>query len=148
LVPALSQQPGDTEVSVKATPSQCRPGLLVVEDEDFIREMLACLLEQQGFAVWQAANGLEAVELYRRQHRNIGVALLDMNLPDLDGTQVLAALRQINPSVRCCLMTGASHPAEEGWQDQGAERLFLKPFPLGEVATALRELTADLQPVG
>jgi DNA-binding response OmpR family regulator len=121
---------------------------LIVDDEDFIREMLACLLEQHGFAVLQAADGREAVDQCRRQHPAIVAVLLDVNLPDQNGARVLAALREINPSLRCCFMTGASDLSIVNWQEQGADRLFFKPFPLDEMVAVLRELTGALQLAG
>ena len=64
------------------TPSH---GILVVDDEAGVLRVLDLVLRQQGFAVWPAAGGVEAVELYRRHREAIDVVLLDVCMPGLDG---------------------------------------------------------------
>jgi CheY-like chemotaxis protein len=67
---------------------------------------MAAGLGEEGFAVWLAGDGEEALELYRRHSQEIDLVLLEVRLPGLDGPQTLAALRQLNPGVRCCFLSG------------------------------------------
>lgn len=135
----------------RATPSgrageAPRPlGILVVEDEPLIRKVLGDGLCKRGFEVWVAADGAEAVELYRTFWPRIDVVLSDVHMPGLDGPHTLDALREINPSVRCCFMTGDARPtARSELLSCGALRVFTKPFPsVAEVATELRVLNSD-----
>ena len=124
-------------------------GILAVDDEEGVRGVLRFGLGQQGFAVWLAANGHEALELYWRHRARIDVVLLDVRMPGLDGPQTLAALQQLNPQVRCCFMSGdLGAYTEEGLRHLGAATVLPKPFRLPEVVQVLRELAgrADLSP--
>jgi CheY-like chemotaxis protein len=116
-----------------------RPEALVVDDERVLRTLLEHALRRQGFTVRLAAGGQEAAEAYRQHHDTIDIVLLDVHMPGLDGPATLAALRQIDPHVRCCFMSGdTSGPVEATLLALGAARVFPKPF--GDLAA----LTADL----
>lgn len=131
----------DEPVTVHATPRT--NGILVVDDEEYLRGMLNAGMRQQGFAVWLAADGHEALALYRQQKKAIDVVLLDVRLPGLDGPQTLAALQQLNPRVRCCFMSGAvGDYTESSLRERGADAVFWKPFCLPEVALMLWELAS------
>lgn len=122
-------------------------GVLVVDDEPMVRQLLELALSLHGFQVWTAAGGREAVELLRQHADEIGLALLDVQMPELDGPWTLAALRQINPELRCCFMSGNTGDySEDMLLGLGADHLFQKPFGLGDLARTLQLLLrpADL----
>jgi len=126
-------------------------GILVVDDERVVRGVLNAVMHQKGFAVWLAADGQEALDLYRRHRETIHVILLDVRMPGLDGPQTLAALQQINPEIRSCFMSGDIGGYAEGTLDNlGAAAVIRKPFHPAEVAEALWELAgdADYRPSG
>jgi two-component system cell cycle sensor histidine kinase/response regulator CckA len=137
-VPALSPQ----------APSRdrdgIRPGILIVDDEPAIRRLLQTALRQHGFfAVWTAADGRQAVEIYRRHRATIGIVLLDVQMPVLDGPRTLAVLQRINPRVCCCFMSGhAGAYTQADLQERGGLHVFAKPFRLTEIMTVLRKLAA------
>jgi CheY-like chemotaxis protein len=116
------------------------PGVLIVDDEPAVGGMLACLFRGRGLTPMLAGGGREAAELYRRHHDTIQAVLLDVRMPGLDGPQTLALLREIDPGVRCCFMSGdTGQYTPEGLLALGAARFFSKPFRnLDEVADALR----------
>jgi CheY-like chemotaxis protein len=119
-------------------------GLLVVDDEEYVRDVLDRALKQQGFTVWLAARGQEAISLYRRHSQAIDLVLLDVRMPGLDGPQTLAALQEMNAQVRCCFMSGDLGSYAD-WQlcNLGAARVIRKPFRLAEVAEVLWELASS-----
>src|SRR5687768_6009738 len=81
--------------------------LLVVEDQEQVRNLLVSTLSPRGFSVHLAASGNEAVAFFREHHEAIGVVLLDVVMPGgLNGAQTLAALREIDPNIRVVMMTG------------------------------------------
>src|SRR5205814_4909737 len=102
----------ESAAASRATPRAY--GILVVDDEAAMRGVLNIAMRQQGFVVWLAANGREALDLYRRHRAAIDVILLDVRMPGLDGPQTLAALQEINPHVRCCFMSGDLGSYTEG----------------------------------
>jgi CheY-like chemotaxis protein len=130
-----------------------RPGVLVVDDGHLVRIMVQLGLERSGFDVWLATGGREAVQLYRKHRDRIAVVLLDVQMPGLDGPQTLEALREMNPEVRACFMsgnTGAYGPDE--LRQRGAACVIAKPFLLEDLANVLRRVTqgapAGLLPAG
>jgi DNA-binding NtrC family response regulator len=106
-----------------------RPGILIVDDDATLLDLLRIICIRQGFEVWSTSSGAAAVDLYRRHQEHIALALLDVRMPKMDGPQVLAELRQVNPGVRACFMsgfTGGTSPEE--LLSCGALKLFEKPF--------------------
>jgi CheY-like chemotaxis protein len=135
-------RPADPPASALVPPRQY--GLLVVDDDEGVRGVLGVGLRQQGFAVWLASGGREALDLYRQHSRAIDVVLLDVRMPGLDGPQTLAALQELNPQVCCCFMSGGlGSYTQEGLRDLGAAAVLPKPFRLPEVARVLLGLAGD-----
>jgi CheY-like chemotaxis protein len=117
-------------------------GVLVVDDDHLVRIIVQLGLERNGFDVWLASDGWEAIELYRKHRDSIAVVLLDVRMPGLDGPQTLDALRKLSPGVRACFMsgdTGAHEP--EGLLKRGAACVIAKPFQLEDLANILRRVT-------
>jgi CheY-like chemotaxis protein len=118
-------------------------GILVVDDEGIVRSMLGVGLRQQGFAVWLAAGGQEALGLYRDHSQAIDVVLLDVRMPGLDGPQTLVALRQMKPQIRCCFMSGdLGSYGEERLGSLGAA-FIRKPFGPARAAQVLWHLAPN-----
>jgi CheY-like chemotaxis protein len=117
------------------------PGILIVDDEPAIRQLLQMSLEVQGFRVWAAANGAEAVQLYQLHRAAIAVVLLDVIMPGLDGPRTLEALEQFDPGVCCLFMSGnLGAYTEQELLRRGARGLVSKPFVLETLAEQLRGL--------
>jgi CheY-like chemotaxis protein len=102
-IPSVGQ---DSRVATHPSDGTRQLGILIVDDEDPVRRILDLGLRAQGFTVWLAADTLTAVELYRGHHDAIDVVLLDVRMPDRDGPETLAALRELDPHVTCCFMSG------------------------------------------
>lgn len=129
-----------------ATPR--KPGILVVDDNEDVRDVLDAALRHVGFAVWTAADGREALELYRRHHEAIALVLLDICMPHLNGPQTWAVLQETDARVCCCFMSGHMDGyTVEQLRDLGAADVFVKPFHPTEIAQALSALIRDHQPV-
>ena len=125
-----------------------KPILLVVEDEAAVLKLMEVALRHYGFAVRLAASGQEAIDLYQRHHQTIVLVLLDVQMPDLDGPDTLAALQNINPGVRFCFISGhtGKYAAEE-LRAMGAAHVFQKPFAsLSLLARLLWRLVGSGQP--
>ncbi len=130
-----------------------KPGVLVVDDEHMVGIMVQLGLQRNGFDVWLARDGREAIDLYRRHTEEIAVVLLDVRMPGLDGLQTLEVLREWNPKVLACFMSGDTGPyKQEELLQRGAAHVIAKPFHLDNLANILRLLLqgvpADLFPFG
>lgn len=123
-------------------------GVLIVDDEACMRAVLNVGMQQQGFTAFVAANGREAIDLYRRHHDSIDVALLDVRMPDLDGPHTLMALQRLNPKICCCFMSGDLGRYTEGQlHSLGAVGFIRKPFCLGETAQRLWDLATTVDAI-
>jgi two-component system response regulator AtoC len=78
--------------------------ILIIDDEELIRESLKRILTQEGYIVDTASNGKTAIEKFLEYEYN--VVLLDINLPDINGITVLKQLKQIEPNVLVIMITG------------------------------------------
>ncbi len=118
-------------------------GVLVVDDDAAVRSLLEAGLRHAGLRVWPAAGGREAVEVCRANPGAVGVALLDVRMPEMDGPLVLAVLLKLCPALRWCFMTGGAGPySEQALLRCGAARVFPKPFALADVIETVRRLAA------
>jgi DNA-binding NtrC family response regulator len=79
---------------------------LIADDDRLILRMLEMLFRSSGLKVRCAANGLEAVETFRRYHQRIGLVLIDFHMPGLSGAETIAEIRKIDPDIPVLLMTG------------------------------------------
>jgi PAS domain S-box-containing protein len=110
--PAMARPPGRSAPPPPlpppaATPKTPRRALvLVVDDERALRQAIRMLLESEGHLVLEAANGVEALRIFRERGADIDLVLLDLLMPEMDGGETLAALRAIEPAVRVLLSSG------------------------------------------
>jgi CheY-like chemotaxis protein len=121
--------------------SRRRPVILVVDDTIDVRDVLRSGLWHYGCDVWAAASGPEAVDFYREHRAEFDMVLLDVQMSIWDGPRTLSALREVNPRVRCCFMSGdTGDDSEADLLRMGAERVFEKPFVVGEMVESLKVL--------
>ena len=112
--------------------------LLVVEDEARLLRNLARALREEGYAVDTAADGAEG--LYKAENSSYDAIVLDVMLPELDGWQVLARLRQTKKTP-VLFLTARDTPADRvRGLDGGGDDYLIKPFDLSELFARLRAL--------
>ena len=118
--------------------------VLVVDDETSIRRYLRAALSAQGFAVYEAANGQEAVNAVLANHPDI--IILDLGLPDFDGIEVTRQLREWSQTPIIILSVREAEHDKIAALDAGADDYLTKPFSTGELMArmrvALRRLTS------
>jgi two-component system KDP operon response regulator KdpE len=110
--------------------------VVVVDDEPQIRRLLRVSLETQGFSVHLAATGEEGLRLV--QGRKPDIVLLDLGLPDRDGTEVLAALREWSSVPVIILSVRNAEEEIVRLLDAGADDYLVKPFSTGELIARMR----------
>jgi DNA-binding response OmpR family regulator len=115
------------------------PVVLLVDDDPAIRRAVAAGLELEGFSVVAASGGRAALEAAARVHP--AVILLDLNMPDLDGLEVLRRLRDGGDPVPVCVLSARDEIDDRvrGLQ-AGADDYVVKPFALEEVVARLHAL--------
>ncbi|MEA3347831.1 MAG: sigma-54 dependent transcriptional regulator [Pseudomonadota bacterium] len=117
--------------------------ILIVDDEKDQRELLGGFLEKQEFTISLAGDGKQALTLVK--HENIDLALLDHRLPDINGDELLIALKEINPRLRTIMITayGAVETAVNVMRS-GADDFFEKPVDLNHLLKRLRTLEQEI----
>ncbi len=93
----------------RAEPWRGSGAILVVDDEEVVRETVRLLLERAGFEVLTAADGLEGLEIFRRRAQEIVCVLLDLTMPEMGGEEVLEALLEVRADARVILSSGYDH---------------------------------------
>lgn len=130
-----SSLPGPLKQSTSIQPAR----LLIIEDEPLIRTSLADFLEQEGFSVLVAADGRAGLQIVAREP--IDLVLTDIQMPGMDGVEVLERVQQLNPATFVILVTayGTVETAVEAFK-RGAQDYLLKPLRFNEVAAKVRQL--------
>ncbi len=121
--------------------------ILVIEDENFIRENLLELLEIEGFEAVGAENGCVGVELAKQQQPNL--ILCDVMMPELDGYGVLEALRQdpVTAKIPFLFLTASADRTNlQKIRDLGINDFILKPFNVDKFLAAIADRMENTTP--
>ena len=114
---------------VEAAKEITKRGVLVVDDEEVVRGLLTGVLSAEGFEVFQAADGIEAMEVYESHHRSIDLVILDMIMPGMGGEEVLRRLRESSRKVKVVISSGfMSEEQREKLQEYGVDGFLDKPY--------------------
>jgi len=113
--------------------------ILLIDDDETIRETLTLLLQDEGYIVDKAKTGQEAIEKSNKNFYNL--AIVDWRLPDIEGTKLLAALKQTTPKMAKIMLTGfpSVQNAIESVNNR-ADAFFVKPVDLPMLLEKIREL--------
>ena len=112
--------------------------ILVVDDEAAIREITQSTLENFGYRVLVAANGIEAIAVYAQHHQEIQLVLTDMMMPYMDGPAMISALQRINPAVQVIASTGlAESERAHKAAALGVKTFLTKPYTAQELLQIL-----------
>jgi CheY-like chemotaxis protein len=131
---AVAEQPASVQNDKRA--------VLVVDDEATIREAVADVLELIELNVVTAANGWEGIELFKQYSRDIGLVLLDMNMPVMSGEEAYQRLREIDPQVKVVVSSGRPETeVRERLGKSGAPSFLAKPY---DTDTLLTRVKAEL----
>ena len=113
--------------------------ILVIDDDEFIRDTVAMCLEQEGYCVDKAENGKEAIA---KSHANFyNLAIVDWRLPDMEGTKLLGKLKETTPKMAKIMLTG--YPSMNNAiaaVNERADAFLLKPVDFGVLLCKIVEL--------
>ncbi|HEX7522838.1 MAG TPA: response regulator [Candidatus Deferrimicrobium sp.] len=115
--------------------------VLLVEDSDVVRDVIAKMLEGGGLSVLQASGGEEALALARRGDAPIDLLLTDIVMPEMSGVELADRLEQEHPAMRILFMTGYAEEAVENGEILGKHRECIgKPFTQGQITKSVRKI--------
>ncbi len=118
--------------------TESKPRILIVEDDENIRKTMKNILQQRGYETDTAKSGKEAEQKARTNFYNL--ALLDIKLPDMEGTQLLAKLHKNKPKMVKIMVTG--YPSLENAMEalnQGADAYVTKPVKPAKLLALIKE---------
>jgi CheY-like chemotaxis protein len=99
------------------------------------------ILEDIGYHVLAAADGLEALEIYRGKTAQIDLVILDMTMPVMGGRETFEKLKELNPDVRAILSTGYSEDDRARQMlAMGVKAFVQKPYRIDDLASAVRRI--------
>jgi len=115
-----------------------RARILVVDDDETIRKVMSTILKEKGYIVDTAETGKEAIEKSNTNFYNL--ALIDMRLPDMEGTKLLTTLRETTPKMVKIIVTG--YPSLQNAMEavnKNADAYILKPVNMEKVLATIKE---------
>jgi signal transduction histidine kinase/CheY-like chemotaxis protein len=125
-------------------PADARPGsgtILVIDDEESVREVARTSLELAGYGVVLAKDGIEGVETFRSRKGDVAAAVVDVSMPRMSGEETLVRLRALDPALPVLLTSGyTEQAARESLTARAAAAFIQKPFRAAQLVEAVEVL--------
>jgi PAS domain S-box-containing protein len=138
----IIQEPLSEEPAVPVpVPMQEKIGVvLVIDDEEPVRDAVADILETAGIQVLSAANGAAGIALYREHMADITLVLLDLSMPGMNGEETFQKLHSINPDIRIILSSGYNQiEATRHFTGKGLAAFLQKPFRAADLLAIVEQ---------
>ena len=130
------KEPATAPVGAKRRPGLLRKRILLVDDQQSVREAIALLLSLDNHTVVEAANGAEALALFKPDHFDLVVT--DFQMPEMKGNELAAKIKQAWPAQPVLMIT--AYAEQLGDCDNPVDALLSKPFHLEDLRRAMAEL--------
>lgn len=144
--PVEERMPASSEPSRRITGDT--PGgtetILVIEDEELLREFLSTALVSKGYTVLKAQDGEKGLQTFIAHQYEIGLVVSDLGLPGISGEEVFRRLRAVNPNAKVILASGFIDPNLKSEMFKAGIKQFLqKPYTAEEVLRRIRDVIDD-----
>ncbi|TGK20110.1 PAS domain-containing sensor histidine kinase [Leptospira fluminis] len=127
------------ELGIPEDPIGGNETVLIIEDEEMLRETIKILLEEKGYTVLAAKDGKSALEIYSENAKEISLVLSDVGLPELSGDRIFFELRKINPRLQVILFSGFLEPDRKvELLKAGVYDVLQKPYKANEILAKIR----------
>ena len=121
--------------------SGARPTILLVEDEEALLGPIREFLEEEGFEVLTAVDGVAAVNVHAENVERIQAVLLDLGLPRLGGWEAFRKMRERDPNLRCIIASGNIEPEQRSaMEEAGVQASVRKPYGTSEILRVVRSV--------
>jgi two-component system, chemotaxis family, CheB/CheR fusion protein len=141
LFPAAGKEPSQPAETASHDDLRGAGTVLVVDDEEVIRNFCKSALESHGYTVLQASNGQEAVRLFRERSSEIALVLLDVAMPGMDGIEALEWIRGIRPDITVLVCSGFGEvDLENRFAGKKIAGFFQKPYTVKQLVGKVKEL--------
>lgn len=145
-LPVVHGRPEDSEADVDQEPLQGQAEtILLVEDEESVREVVTWELTGIGYRVLAAANGEEAMALYEQHKGEVALVLLDLLMPGIGGAELYYALRQHDPELAVIVLSGYPQDLGAGSDLEEIVEWLQKPISLGKLTRSVDQALRALR---
>ena len=118
--------------------------VLLIEDEEPVRNMAKIMLTRMGYTVLEAKDGVEAVEIFQQHQDEVCCVLSDLTMPCMDGWDTMAALRKLSPDIRVILSSGYDEAQVMADEHPELPNAFLgKPYQLKGLRDTISRVMAN-----
>jgi len=118
-----------------------KPKILIIDDEQGIRDLFCLLLQPMGYQVLTAKDGIEGVEVFKKE--KVDIVFLDVHMPGLQGPAVLKIIKQMKPEQIVIIFSSSSDPNfvfESEAKNLGAYTCLYKPFDIDGILNIINEV--------
>ena len=121
--------------------------ILVIDDEEMIRALARKILQRDGHEVHLADSGHSGLAIFSREHKSLGLVLLDIRMHGLSGIETLRRIRDISPTIPCIMSSGQIADQKDLPDDLTEHLRFLqKPYRANTLSEMVRRLALERQP--
>ncbi len=114
--------------------------ILIIDDEEHVRELSKSLLEKMGYIVFSAENGKKGLEIYKEKKKNIDLVLLDIIMPEMSGEETFKRLISYDPDIKVLIISGFSKEEKAMEMLNGGAMGFIqKPFNAADLSLAINK---------
>jgi two-component system cell cycle sensor histidine kinase/response regulator CckA len=139
-LPAFQHELVETPEQVPAPVTGGGETILIVEDEELLRDLVRDVLSRAGYSILLAKDGEEAVKVYTKRMASISLVLSDMGLPRISGEEAFKELQAINPTVKVIFCTGfIQEDKKASLIASGALDVIHKPYTISELLRSVRD---------
>lgn len=122
-------------------------GILIIDDDKELREMLKVSLLRRNYVIMEAENGKEAISHFKPSITDL--VITDLIMPEEDGLKVVIKLKEIKPSIKIIAISGGGKAGPGSYLNLakalGADAIFSKPFSVSDLVLKIRDLLDDEQ---
>jgi CheY-like chemotaxis protein len=127
--------------------SKTNPAILVIDDDDEVREVIGRALKKSGVEILGAAGGDEGLEMFKRQSSRVLLVVLDLQMPGLGGEETLVKLMEHEPEVKVLILSGMTDIKRVAkLKTLGTIHFLAKPFLLNQLKEAVNDLLSRVKP--
>jgi len=152
LLPSIIRTISSIPVNALPGASDLQPqkgGILLVDDENIVLRATKRVLQKLGYTVFATDAGESALKIFQQNRNSIALVILDLIMPNMDGTDIFYALRKIDPTLRIIICSGYSKDARvDSLLKDGAFGFVQKPFDLETLSTEVRRGAVSETPPG
>ena len=143
-LPAIPNEQVDEHSSTPNRTIKAGTRVLLVDDEEMIRDITSQMLQEKGCQIVTFPDGQKAIEYYREHYREVDVVMLDMIMPKMNGLETYRLMKNINPCIKALLSSGYS--MEEQTQEllkDGVNGYLQKPYRLADLIDQIGKALED-----